>query len=361
MNTKKLKFLCAALLSINLMQSPVQATILNDNQTFYPNIAQGTGVAVILYVGYNYLIRQEYLVKNKFPVAQAWYDALAQKYPAAHLDQKQFVQKPKLSLIPDALADFAKSCNWSSNHDYIYFKDTDLGTITTLYQKVLDGYPLHPKEQLTLASKEFMILHEAGHIEHDDAKDIMITIFGLLFLTHGTQLENAMKKETPEDYNLIEIDLSKYNIDYTIKKLTIPGIMTIPQAVAFMTGLIAMLRYQESRADKFAYTMADDNTLKGAITIFEDEDNDKLYDLENKKMTPFIKTDSTIGNVIQTVVGPVEFIASVLVQQFFLLVKSMPESRWVFDFTQNQVHQGPSVRAQAIKDELARREHNQQN
>lgn len=354
MNIKKLKFLCAALLGINLMQSPVQATILNDNTTYYPNIAQGAGVAVALYVGYNYLIRQEYLVANKFPVAQAWYDALAQKYPAAHLDQKQFVQKPKHSLIPNQLADFAKSCSWSSNHDYIYFEDTTLAGITFLYQKVLDGYPLNEKEQLILASLEFVLLHEAGHIEHDDAKDIMITIFGLLFLTHGTQLESAIKKEAPEDFALIN--------QWPLKsETTIPGVLALPEAATFMAGLIAMLRYQESRADKFAYTIADNNALKGAITIFEDEDTDKLYDLENKKMTPFIKTDSTIGNVIQTVVGPVEFIASVLVQQFFLLVKSTPESRWIFDFIQNPVHPGPSVRAQAIKDELARREHNQQN
>ncbi|MDP3788117.1 MAG: M48 family metalloprotease [Candidatus Chromulinivorax sp.] len=353
MNIKNLKVLCGAMLAINLMQSPIEATITNENDIYYPHVMTGAGMAVTLYIGYNYLIRQEFLVKNKFPVAQAWYDALTQKYPAAHLDQKQFVQTPKLSLLPDQLARLIQSCGWTSSHDHIYFKDTALTEITTLYQKIIDGYPLHEREQLALARHEFTLLHEAGHIEHNDAKDLLITIGGLLFLTHG--LVDTSKDIKPKDFNLVDFKIQ----GLPVQCFTIPAVIqTIPSAT-FITGLLAMLRYQESRADKFACDIADDVTLKGAITIFEDEEIDNLYELESKTITPFIITDSTAGKIFQNIIGPVEFIVSALVQQGGLAVKSTKETRWMYDFIKDPVHQGASVRAQLIKNELARREHHQ--
>jgi Zn-dependent protease with chaperone function len=356
MNTKKLKFLCAAILCINVLQSPIQATIKNEDTTFCPDIMPGIYTAAALYFGYNYLIRQEYLVKNKYPVAQAWYDMLAEKYPAAHLNQKQFVQTPKISLIPDQLTNFAKSCSWSSNHDHIYFTDADLGEITFLYQKMLDGYPLHEDEQLALARKEFIILHEAGHIEHDDAKDLLITIFalfatieGIEYVLHDTTEPSITSREVPKDYTVVPM--------WPFESMTtVPGIATTAQGITFMTGLIAMIRYQESRADKFACKIADENALKGAITLFEDESIDPLYGMENRKITPYITTESTVGKVIQTVTGPIEFILSACSYKFFMFIRSIPETRWLHDFTKDAIHQGPSIRAKLAKDELARRE-----
>ncbi len=353
MNIKKLQFLCAAILATNLVQSPIHATISNENKMYHPHIMTGAGTAVTLYIGYNYLIRQEFLVKNKFPVAQAWYDQLTQKYPAAYLNHKQFVQTPQFSLIPDALAKFVESCGWSSSHDHIYFKETDLTEITFLYQKVLDGYPLHELEQLALARHEFILLHEAGHIEHNDAKDLLITIGGLLLLSHG--LIDTSKDEPTKDLSLINFSINNYNI----RCLTIPGVVQTMSGAAFIAGLFAMLRYQESRADKFACDIADANTLKGAITIFEDEKIDKLYELENKTITPFIKTNSIAGKIFQNIIGPVEFLLAALVQQGGLAIKSTKETHWIYDFTVNPMHEGPSVRAQRIKDELAHREHHQ--
>lgn len=351
---KNLQAACAAMLAINLMQSPLEATITKENDLFHPSVMTGAGLAVTCYIGYNYLIRQEFLVKNKFPVAQAWYDALAIKYPAAHLDQKQFVQTPKLSLIPDALAGFIKSCGWTSSYDHIYFEDSKLTEITNLYQKVLDGYPLHENEQLALARHEFTLLHEAGHLEHNDAKDLLITIGGLLLVTHG--FIDTSKDPKTEDLSLIDFNVPLLG---DVKALTIPAVVQTTQGAAFMTGLIAMLRYQESRADKFARDLADSATLQGALSLFEDEEIDNLYELENKTITPFIPTDSTAGTIFQNVIGPVEFITAALVQQGGLAVKATKETRWIYDFITNPMHEGPSVRAQRIKDELARREQNQ--
>ena len=361
MNTKNLKYLCATILCINILQSPIQATIKNEDTTFCANgLMPGVFIATGLYFGYNYLIRQEYLVKCRFPVAQAWYDALAQKYPAAHFDQKQFVQTPKVCMLPDQLASLAKKCSWVSNHDHIYFTDADLAEITILYQKILDGYPLHKTEQLALARKEFKLLQAAGHIEHDDAKDILITIFGLFAAIGGIEyaMDNTTQPsvtnyKTPKDFYLIDFKIGE---DYHIQALTIPGIATTAQGATFIAGLIAMIRYQESRADKFACKIADENTLQGAITLFEDEDMDALCNMENRKITPYITTESTVGKVVQSVGGPLEFIANVFSYKFFVFVKSMAETRWLYDFSIDAVHQGPSIRAKLVKDELARRE-----
>lgn len=360
-NTRKIQLLCAALLSIDLLQSPLQATIKQENPVYYKNALTGAGIAVALYIGYNYLIRQEYLVCNKFPIAQTWYDKLAKKYPEARLDQKQFIQKPKLSIIPDALTDLANTCNWVSSADHIYFSDDVLTIISILHQKEIDGYPLSQTELLSLARYEFELLHEAGHLEHDDAKDIMITIAALLALTHGYNLlEHTSTPKNPQDVDLFKALFQTENATPDSMKIMIPGILTIPQGITFMAGLLTMLRYQESRADKFACSLADDNTLKGAITIFENEELDKLYDLENKKITPYIKTNSTVGKIIQNVAGPVELLTSIILQQAFLLVKRFPETRWCFDFVYHPAHPGPSIRAKNIKNELAHREHHEQ-
>ncbi len=360
MNIKKLKFLCVTILCINMLQLPTQANIKNEDTTFCPDILPGMYLAAGLYFGYNYLIREEFLVKNKFPIAQIWYEELTEKYPEAHLNHKQFIQKPNSGILYNKLTEFAERCSWLSNHNHIYFSDNDLGEITILYQKVLDGYPLHESEQLSLSKQEFILLHEAGHIEHDDAKDLLITMFGLFtavkgieFIINDTTQPSIIKREAPEDYTFFSFCPLK---DMT----TIPGIVTTYQGVTFMAGLIAMIRYQESRADAFACRLADDKTLQGAIDIFEDEDMDSLYDIENKQITPYIANDSIVGKTVQTIVGPVEFIINAAFYQMLLFTKSIPEARWIYDFKEDAIHQGPSIRAKLIQDELAIREQNKQ-
>lgn len=353
-----------------MMQSPIEATISNQiptreqSVTFPDTIAPTIYMGAGLYIGYNYLIRQGYLVENKFPIAHAWYQALTLKYPDAHFDTKQFVQIPQFSLLPDLLASWARTCSWTSNHDHIYFSENALQEITYLYKKVIDGYILDENEQLALARQEFILLHEAGHIEHNDAKDIIITIIGLLAITQGSEyvydtIIEPVKTQI-DDIEMPQQIKDKEGIMQSYLGTYIPNSVKSVQGATFMAGLVNMLRYQESRADKFACSLADDATLQGAITLFEDEHMDLLYDLENKKMTPYMKTNSTVGTMIQTVAGPFELIASLIVQQTFLIVKAIPELRWTFDFVLDPIHQGPSVRAQLIKDELARRAQNKQ-
>lgn len=366
MTIRKLKFLCAAMLCIKMIQLPLEATISNEipspikSITFTDGITPSVYIAAGLYIGYNYLVRQEYLVKNRYPIAYAWYEALTLKYPSAHFATKQFVAKPSSGLIANQLASWIKSCSWTSNYNHIYFTDNALLEITYLYKKVMDGYSLNEQEQLALARQEFILLHEAGHIEHNDAKDILITIIGLLAITQGSEYVYDTIIE-PVKTKTSTVKKKEFFLESTFgKNIEIPGIASSSQGITFIAGIISMLRYQQSRAHKFACKLADTATLQGAITLFENDSIDELYDLENKKMTPYIKTNSTVGIMVQNVFGPIELIASVLVQQVFLVVKSIPELRWTYDFVQDPIHIGPSVRAQLMKDELARREQNKQ-
>ncbi|MBV8660523.1 MAG: hypothetical protein JO129_00030, partial [Candidatus Dependentiae bacterium] len=167
MKMQKIKFLCTALLCINLIQSPIKAEIINGNTTTPDKIAPTIGIAAALYVGYNYLSREEFLVKNTHPHAQAWYNSLIKKYPDAHLDTRKFIQTPSGNFlsIPKFLSDFANQCSWISAYDHIYFSSDSLKEIDYLYKKFMQGYPLDKDEQLALARQEFILLYETGHIK----------------------------------------------------------------------------------------------------------------------------------------------------------------------------------------------------
>ncbi len=81
MNILKSKLFLVGLLSINLTQTPLQAKpALIDTLT--SKVIGGAATYCII----SYLIQENYLVKDTFPIAQAWYDAMAFKYPKAHLD-----------------------------------------------------------------------------------------------------------------------------------------------------------------------------------------------------------------------------------------------------------------------------------
>ncbi|MBV8661377.1 MAG: hypothetical protein JO129_04500, partial [Candidatus Dependentiae bacterium] len=143
-----------------------------------------------------------------------------------------------------------------------------------------------------------------------------------------------------------------YGFDNPLKA---PCVFTTLQGTAFITGIIALLRYESMKADEFAYKNADLATLEGALTLFEDNEADLLFDLENKTMTPFIPTESLTGQVIQTVVNPIEGCVNLILKEIGLCIKSNSTTRWIFDFTQNAAQSGPSIRAQKIRDEITKR------
>lgn len=276
-----------AIISLSCMQSPIQATIANSNDTTIPHATYfsngATLTAVTLYLGYNYLMREDALVQNKYPIAQDWYAAMTAKYPAAHFETKQFLQSPKYGVLPR----IRKNCNWTSNFKHIYFPEESLKEITYLYKKVIDGYPLTDLEKLALARQEFVLLHEAGHIEHNDSRDIILSIIALFAVTHGAayvceQMLCPILSHIPLD---AYFNRSDYFINDNRRLETKIAFAAKPvAALTFIASLITLLREKERQADKFAYRLADSETLKAAITLFENNDIDYFYNLENKKI-----------------------------------------------------------------------------
>ena len=157
MNILKSKLLLVGLLSCNV----VNATPRED-AVF--NISLFTAVTMISaamnYTVTTFLVTEEFLVVTDYPTAQSWYDAMALKYPEALLDQKLFLQTMR--------GQDAKYMSWCSTFNQIYFPQESLEEIETAYQKKLDGEILTDEEILALGKQEFILLHESGHIEHND-------------------------------------------------------------------------------------------------------------------------------------------------------------------------------------------------
>ncbi len=391
------KMLGIAILTTHLIQSPLQARLFNSDSTMPDTTIPMTVItAAGLYVGYNYLIRQDFLVEKKYPAAFAWYQAMQRKYPGL-FDSIYFIQKPSGSLIPDTLNQFAQQCNWTRHNNRIYFDKNDLGTISLIYTKVIDGYPLHKKEQLILACYEFMLLHEAGHLAHQDAQTICAYIVGMFGLLYGSEIaynyttqpaatdqsqstapatQKSTEHQTPATtaptdknmfggYQLPDLKdlIGEHGATVTTTMLDalgfpskIPGILASAQGVTFVAGIIALLRHQEYTADTFACTHADTQTLQYALAMFEDDETDILYELETKTVMPYITPASAQEETVQQVAQVAEYTALYAAQQFYLLFKQTISTRWLFDFTQNALHHGPSIRAQMIHDELERRQ-----
>lgn len=390
---KKLSSLSAIIVvSFHLLQQEVRTEIIDSNPAI-PNISVCAAAltAAGLYVGYNYLIRQDFLVEDLYPAAYAWYNAMATKYPAANLATKIFLQTPVNSLIPDTLANMIKSCNWVSHESVIYFSRSDLDTINILYQKVLDGYPLHDTEKMALARYEFSLLHEAGLIEQQDLRTLMIGLVGgsAAVCTGGCLVDYMMSKkitpmveqqqeaisvgeqkqeetpvkfvecDLPELKNFVGADAAKV-IPTLLQSLglpaAIPTILATMQGAALTAILVALVRLQRARADYFACDLAESDILRDAQSMFNNDVTDVLYELENKKMKPYVPAQHALATTIQSVVEPFEYAALYAAQQFLLLFKTNALTRYIFDFTQNATNQGPSVRAAMMQKEIDRRQ-----
>jgi hypothetical protein len=315
---------------------------------------------------------------------------MQRKYPGI-FDDILFIQTPTGSLIGDTLANFAKTCNLLHHEKRIFFDATNLQEIALIYNKVIDGYPLHDNEKLTLGLYEFMLLHQAGHIIHQDSRNLMVCMTGLFSALHGTEyvysqfeqadtitpqaqaIEDEKTANKDDEKNIfagIELPelastLGKDGAQATTTLLDtlglpskIPGILGTGQGLAFMTGIISLVRYQEEKADQFACKQADLATLQQALSLFENDEADILFELENKTVLPYIPATSVHENIIQSIAQPFEYTALYAAQQFYLLFKKSAMTRWIFDFTQNALHQGPSIRAAMIHNEIAQRSMN---
>lgn len=276
--------------------------------------------AITNYVNTNYLIREEYLVLKDFPAAQAWYDEMAVKYPQAKLSEKSFLQTMRNTR--------AKYMQWCSTSNQIYCPQEALEEIETLYQKKLDGQELTQEETLALGTQEFVLLHEAGHIEHNDLFYRTLYSIGTFASLEAARAAFHENEKTQQNWTTFLIELIAFG-----------HLSNIPS------------RCQERAADKFSYELVDMNALQGGINFFESEEVDSLWNIENKTLSPFVKTDSWIGTSIQKWVQNED--QKELDDKKF--IKSFSLLRWFYDYEHGGAHPGPSVRAQSIRDEIQRR------
>ena len=172
MNILKSKLFLIGLLSINLTQTPLQASPTGQAISNITTFSTIIGLITLSnYINCTYLVQEKFLVKADYPHAQAWYNEMAKKHPTAHLNDKLFLQT--MRGVP------SRYMSWCSTFNQIYFPQEALKDIDNLYRKkTIDGHPLTDKEILIMGMQEFVLLHEAGHIEHDDMTNRLLTLIG---------------------------------------------------------------------------------------------------------------------------------------------------------------------------------------
>lgn len=201
--------------------------------------------------------QEKYLVAQKYPYAQAWYEEMTKKYPSARLDQQKFFYcAPWMSQNYMA---------WQSAFNNIYCSEVTLKKINRLYeQKINSNFPknLIFKEDTTNDSEidlkiaEFLLLREAYHCTYK-------TIFTLpaIFGTKSIAISLLL-----EGINGI---YPQFNPNYAA------------QSIFASFFYIKIAENQELDADKFAYQTATDfNVFNGAFAYFAENEFDDLFKLK---------------------------------------------------------------------------------
>jgi len=370
MNTKIKYLFILGLFGCNAIQTQSKSTVLPyslDNSKItieYQQMSRAVTIgstaafsALVIYacidqhIRTNYLIQEDYLVKNKYPHAQAWYEDLTLKYPEAHFESKAFLQT--------MYGISARFISWCSTSNQIYFPEASLKEIDSLYRRTVAGETLTDKEKLTLCKEEFILLHEAGHIEKDDLVKRFISMVGLTLGLNGLYL---LSTEMTQSNGIVNtIDFNDLNSSDSQAAIQTAGIHFLNKFNAvnriYTIALIQIIRNQESAADKFAYSQADIDALYGGVSFFESKEMDPLFDIENSKRSPFVETNSTIGTMAQYYHGFFDEITFTIGKNIGLMWKSTDTTRWIYDYLRGSTHPGASVRAQNIKNEIYRRKH----
>lgn len=325
------------LLGVSILTAQVQAqppvhfaiekagsTDFSSKQDIFSMLALGSVTAgFVTYLVDSYMVKEEFLVESAYPNAQKWYEDLGKKYPEAHLESKRFLQQSYI---------FSKKhISWSSSINAIYFPQDSLKDINYLYGKKLEGGTLTEQEDRLLAKYEFIILHEAGHIEqHHIFKRIGANV---VMLASASYLYNFLRQRGWFGRN------------------EGGGLLTCAAWLSVFAH--AYSRFTEGQADDFACDYAGIEELQGGIDFFEDESIDPLARVQGKKVTPFIETDSVIGKGIQKTLLGYEWLKLKIKQ---CVARSLV-LRWLYDAPLYSTHPRPLNRAHKLRKVLAQKKH----
>jgi len=265
MNAIKFTLLLSVLFSFNIT-TPV--ALSEQQKTALAITACISTYNAYKYIRYTYCDRpEEFYVQYSYPYAQLWYEDMIVQYPQAHLDTKRFLQ------IEHGTS--AEQIVWSMSCNNIYCPQVDLAYINDAYKKKIDGEELDDTTIKTLYMCEWLLLHEAGHVELNYHLNKMFLTIGVVATFEFIKM---LYKESTDDAcnKSIESFFSAYiTTDATNKSLTNAVmwmryiVMTYSELITIGCIQLMWVRDQESQADSFANKHADTHSLPGAISFFE--------------------------------------------------------------------------------------------
>lgn len=191
-------------------------------------------VCICAFTGMRPILLRHNPIQDQYPYAAQWYNDLSIKYPVAHLEQKQFLGN--------------SSYGWIATKNSILIDSNEAKRINIVYEKKCKGNNLSKNQQEYMATNEWIVLHEAGHIEHKDAiKSLIIPRIIGFGLESLYQMYHSKLGINPADRNLYV-------------KIGISGSMLLTHHILYQS----YSRYLEVQADEFANQHADHNALIGA-------------------------------------------------------------------------------------------------
>jgi|GEM_PF-1692171 len=265
MNSKKMTLLMLMLLNINFTATPLQILTsgseeshknqfdkyIQDRQTTHLQIYGGCTALIGLIVASNYIQDRYYnddLVEKEYEYAQAWYNAMNEKHPIAHLGNKKFLQTKNQFPI----------------FNNIYFAHDSLKQINAIYKKQLENLQLTNDEVATLAQQEFILIYQAGFIEKNCGIYVnMSSMASNIAMT--TLMIPALKTLQPtgaiSSFASLLQGVNTFSVNYNVS--------IVAKLILYFTAKSCIANSYDKVADEFACKECDIDCLHAAVEFFE--------------------------------------------------------------------------------------------
>lgn len=171
-----------------------------------------------------------------------WYKDLSRKYPKAHFDQRQLLSAEDLSNV------------FVAKDSSFVIDSFSLEEIGRMHDNKITQKPRSSHEVSDLAFAEWLMLREAGHVHFQDCSQRVYSSIGILMAIEGLY-QGAKYASKPS--------LMRH------KSIPVRGMFHVGlcASMAYLNYLIgnAYGKFTERKADDFANTLADEETLRLSI------------------------------------------------------------------------------------------------
>lgn len=205
------------------------------------------GCSMPIGIGYSMLVLEDSAQRDKdrkladkYSGVDEWYRALVQKYPQAQFDKYKVLESSKRKDFTTAGSNF-------------FIDSSTLEKINKIYQKKLNHELLSDEEQSFLSSTEWGMLHEAGHVHHNDLYNEIAVKALLCIGIEGLYQTVKYKKAIPSfcSKNIMTKSVSAVCLYFVMRGV-------------YDSVKHPYQRFVERRADSFANQIADVETLQAA-------------------------------------------------------------------------------------------------